>query len=131
MNITTTTLRLAIAAMVCGLCTAAIAADKVPASIKLSAKDKQTLMKTLRKQLLVALKDPDSARFKDEFVSLSDDAENPVWSLCGTVNSKNAYGGYVGFSRFIVTMNGMLITDTGATPSATQYAWPVWCGKPA
>lgn len=131
MNISIKTIRLAIAAVVCGLSATAFAGDKTAPVGKLSAKDKQTLMKTLRKQLLNALKDPDSARFKDEFVSLSDDAENPVLSLCGTVNSKNAYGGYVGFSRYIVTMNGMLITDTGATPSATQYAWPVWCGKPA
>jgi uncharacterized protein (DUF3084 family) len=41
------------------------------------------------------LKDPDSAQFRNVYV-----ADSLLLSLCGEVNAKNAYGGYVGFKRF-------------------------------
>lgn len=39
------------------------------------------------------LKDPDSAKFR-EILSTKE-------RICGQINSKNSYGGYVGFKRFI------------------------------
>lgn len=48
--------------------------------------------------------DPASAQFRDLFVSVT---PNPAeegrmrWALCGEMNAKNRYGGYVGFQRFI------------------------------
>jgi hypothetical protein len=42
-----------------------------------------------------ALKDPESARFKGEFVGKDG-------AVCGLVNAKNSYGGYGGFERYIV-----------------------------
>ena len=44
--------------------------------------------------LLSELKDPKSAQFRGLFVY------NDVF-LCGEVNSKNSFGGYVGFQRFV------------------------------
>jgi len=43
--------------------------------------------------VLNVLKDPESARFKATFVNNR--------NYCGEVNSKNSYGGYTGFKRFI------------------------------
>ena len=43
------------------------------------------------------LKDPDSVEFKDIF--FSDSGNIPM--TCGKVNSKNSYGGYTGFQRFV------------------------------
>jgi len=44
------------------------------------------------------LKDPDSAKFSDLKASITD---NNAVSVCGFVNAKNSYGGYVGKQPFI------------------------------
>jgi hypothetical protein len=41
------------------------------------------------------LRDPESTRYRDVFVSATGD-------VCGMVNGKNGYGGYVGYTAFIV-----------------------------
>jgi hypothetical protein len=45
------------------------------------------------------LKDPDSAQFRN--VYFTDASGGPM--VCGEVNSKNSYGGYVGFQRFVAS----------------------------
>lgn len=47
------------------------------------------------------LKDPDSAQFKD--VRLVDYRDGKV--VCGRVNAKNSYGGYVGYKQFVAGVN--------------------------
>ena len=44
------------------------------------------------------MKDPSSAQFKAE--AYKADAAGDVWVICGQVNAKNAYGGYVGFRPY-------------------------------
>jgi hypothetical protein len=56
------------------------------------------------------LKDPDSAQIRN--VMVSPDGEN--LTVCGEVNAKNAYGGYVGFRKFL----GMLILRANKGPMA-------------
>lgn len=53
--------------------------------------------KLLRKEM-TQLKDPESAQFRD--VKFKKAPESGSWHMCGYVNAKNAFGGYVGFSRF-------------------------------
>lgn len=54
------------------------------------------------------LKDPDSARFRNiKDISLPDGVV-----FCGEVNSKNSYGGYVGFTWFVAGVNGANIFTT-------------------
>ena len=53
-----------------------------------------------RQVIASALKDPDSAKFKDERVAATG-------SYCAEVNSKNSYGAYGGFKR--------IISDTACT----------------
>lgn len=43
------------------------------------------------------MKDPSSVKFGDVYVK----RKNGNQAICGTVNSKNSYGGYNGFQRFI------------------------------
>lgn len=43
------------------------------------------------------LKDPGSAQFKESFISTSLD----TYVVCGHVNSKNSFGAYGGFQRFV------------------------------
>ncbi len=45
------------------------------------------------------MKDPESARFGDTFLAAKD--SKGVITVCGYVNGKNSYGGYVGMSPFI------------------------------
>lgn len=46
-----------------------------------------------REPIQALMKDPDTAKFRGEFISFMG------W-FCGEVNSKNEYGAYVGFKRF-------------------------------
>lgn len=47
----------------------------------------------VRKPVLAALKDPDSALFRNQ--------HDGRRALCGEVNARNGMGGYAGYSRFI------------------------------
>lgn len=66
--------------------------------------------KALRVAMEDALKDADSAKFKDIQYKAG---ETPgAWTMCGSVNAKNAYGGYAGFERFagFVAKDGKKVT---------------------
>jgi hypothetical protein len=54
-----------------------------------------------RTAVMDSLKDPDSAKFKP-FTLVTDADGNK--KVCGQVNAKNAYGGYVGFTGFAYTL---------------------------
>ena len=48
------------------------------------------------------MRDPESTRFKSEFMAY--DLSNGNKVVCGTVNAKNAMGGYVGYQPFYVRL---------------------------
>lgn len=55
-----------------------------------------------------ALKDPESAMFRDlHGISVAEDG--PVMAVCGEVNAKNSYGGYIGYNRFAYTTGKVYI----------------------
>jgi hypothetical protein len=56
-------------------------------------------------RIISGLKDPESARFRNAFVSPRGRA------VCGSVNAKNSMGGYTGFKRFIVAKDRIGIED--------------------
>lgn len=57
--------------------------------------------------LLSSLKDPESAQFRNERLTASG-------ALCGEVNSKNSFGGYLGFKHYILAGPGAnYIEDAG------------------
>lgn len=47
------------------------------------------------------LKDPDSAKFRNIFISAKGWPKAGNRTVCGEINSKNSYGAYVGFIPFI------------------------------
>ncbi len=49
------------------------------------------------------MKDPGSAQFED--------VSRFKIAVCGRVNAKNIYGGYVGFRRFIVAENDIVLVE--------------------
>jgi len=67
----------------------------------------------LRTALDTNLRDSQSARFRD--VVLRKSIDGAVWEICGFLNAKNAYGGYVGYTRFIgmIVDNSYVVTAIG------------------
>lgn len=63
-------------------------------------------------------KDPDSALFRDALWYNRSDSSKSVY--CGSVNSKNSYGAYTGYERFIVDSAGSFMTE--GTPSVDRSA---------
>lgn len=53
-----------------------------------------------------SLKDPDSAEFKDVYANYTEKFDVVA---CGQVNSKNSYGGYTGFKRFVSSGKSVII----------------------
>ncbi len=53
------------------------------------------------------MKDPESAKFRNLTSSRNS-------NVCGEVNAKNSYGGYVGFKRFLA-LNGVVFMDDGGS----------------
>jgi len=62
------------------------------------------------------LTDPESAQFRD----VRKNAETGVW--CGTVNSKNKMGGYVGHRIFMVLADQSVTMDPKSNPVASSAA---------
>jgi hypothetical protein len=63
------------------------------------------------------LKDPDSAEFRNQR------------GFCGEVNSKNSFGGYVGFRRFIAATKEMVVFEKDGRLSLSDFeqAWSKLC----
>lgn len=61
-----------------------------------------------REQLLGTLKDPSSAQFRNLRMVIGKGGA----ALCGEINGKNSYGGYIGFQPFAVTEQQMENTDS-------------------
>ncbi|OLS61874.1 hypothetical protein PSEMO_32470 [Pseudomonas putida] len=64
-----------------------------------------------------ALKDPGSAEFRNQN------------EFCGEVNSKNSFGGYTGFQRFIAASRDLVVfeRDSGLSPAEFAKAWNQVC----
>lgn len=111
-------------------CCGAFAADPAKAAAGKAQPTHKRQIERLRKLMIENLKDPESARVKGEFLSLSDTSDAPQVSLCGNVNAKNSYGGYGGFERFMVREDGRVLFEALEPAGAFVYIGPVWCGKP-
>lgn len=55
-----------------------------------------------KETVLLALKDPESARFTDNWYGTREPGEAAATAICGEVNARNSYGGYDGFSHVAV-----------------------------
>jgi hypothetical protein len=66
------------------------------------------MMDAAKKAISYSLVDPDSAKFREVFV-----APNQV-AICGEVNAKNSFGGYVGFRKFMYSPTKQGIDGDGS-----------------
>ncbi|TCB73909.1 hypothetical protein [Acinetobacter sp. ANC 4177] len=61
------------------------------------------------------LKDPDSAQFRGQ------------QGFCGEVNSKNSFGAYTGFKKFIAADKNMIVMEDDLSPQEFQKVWDGVC----
>lgn len=65
------------------------------------------IMKEARTVITKDLKDPVTAQFRGEFIRKFTNARGKdVFIVCGEVNAKNSYGGYVGFAPYYFASTG-------------------------
>jgi hypothetical protein len=90
-----------------------------PSARRLSDKEAAAFARTAKAAAVAQLKDPQSAQFRDLYVSdsigIGDDGKDinvRTWYLCGQINAKNSYGGYTGFQRFAATPGGAIFEGT-------------------
>lgn len=78
-----------------------------------------------KKAVLERLKDPNSAEFNGVYFSRGAD-NTPM--TCGQVNSKNSFGGFVGFKRFISAGSPEFTFLEGEAKDFSS-AWKKYCTK--
>lgn len=69
------------------------------------------------------LKDPSSAAFRNTFVSRA--TGSPM--VCGEVNAKNSFGGYVGYKRFIAGGSTIQLLESDMAPGEMNKTWAKIC----
>ena len=72
------------------------------------------------------LSDPDSAKYRNLFISEFEEGKGTaasLLSLCGEVNAKNSMGGYTGYRRFVVDERLALIDEGADDASAVQKSF--------
>ncbi len=74
------------------------------------------------------LKDPYSARFKNLYVGAWVAKPGEIYPfLCGEVNAKNSYGGYIGYQRFYSPGDGEIVFENDY-PTVFADLWDERCG---
>lgn len=81
---------------------------------------------------LEVLKDPDSARFRSLRMTEGPKLDMRFRALCGEVNAKNGFGGYIGFQRFVtwrVANYDFKTVLEASSPGPTSFssAWAEYC----
>lgn len=75
-------------------------------SAKILGGDHGEFVKAAKLAISDNFKDPESARFRGLFIS-----NKGLPTLCGEVNAKNSYGGYVGYKKFFYNRVSAFIDD--------------------
>lgn len=83
-------------------------------------------VKRSKDQIKLRLKDPESANFRN--VHFYSGGGIPV--TCGEVNSKNSFGGYTGFERFIAAGTQLAVVESDmASSRELDEVWAKFCLK--
>ena len=73
--------------------------------------DDAALVTSLQQKVMLGLKDPASAQFRNVALNQARSA------LCGEVNAKEGVGGYVGFRPFVASDSGAVVLNAACDPS--------------
>jgi len=119
--------------MLAGTCEVALVAPRIDSAVRADEAREAVSDRAFRAEidrdvrvsdaeLLVAgmMRDPGSTRFSD--VSL----RHGVW-VCGYVNSRNGFGGYVGFREFVFDTTDHVLMMNGVNDRAMHIAWKQEC----
>ncbi len=88
--------------------------------------DDSALLKRAKAAVKEQLNDADSAKFRNLKVRNGDKGK----IVCGEVNAKNRFGGYVGFQHFIAIGNSAAVFDREGDEAAIELGQrPVWESK--
>lgn len=87
---------------------------------KVQEPNEYALKRLGEKNVLARLKDPESAKFRAQFVGVSG-------IPCGEVNSKNSFGGYTGYQRYMASGGGLVFIESDMEPSEFEGAWLKLC----
>ncbi|MBU2122964.1 MAG: hypothetical protein KJ999_21320 [Gammaproteobacteria bacterium] len=82
-----------------------------------------TFVLAAKRSITSDFKDPDSVLYRDVFIS-----NRTTPTLCGEINAKNSYGGYIGYKRFFYNrivsgVNGSEIPDSSASYSKLESVY--------
>jgi hypothetical protein len=97
-----------------------------PTGLRYSDEGESVVIEAALEQVREMLKDPASAQFRN--VRVVDHAKGKV--VCGEVNAKNSYGGYVGFTLFVAGVNGAQLyseSEYGAIEGAANAGLTLAC----
>lgn len=75
-------------------------------------------------RLRTSLRDPESARFRGEFVA----GGRPLFVVCGRVNVKDDAGAYVGYQRFI-TAPTFRVLEKAVDADTMDELWGALCAR--
>lgn len=90
------------------------------------SKDMESRLELVKKSVAYDMKDPGSADFRNLKISNNTVVRKAV--VCGEVNSKNSFGAYVGFRRFIADYDSNYILEGDALkgpPDALKQKVPL------
>ncbi len=106
----------------------AVGAAKSPAPPSDAADPWEALIKSGLTQFTDKFKDPSSVQFRSLRLYGGSGADEPL-AVCGEVNARNSYGGYIGFSRFFLEFQtgASLIEKDGA--AALAALWGDFCSR--
>lgn len=85
--------------------------------------DKAIMISKARDLVRAILKDPDSAEFRNEYIS--DYMGRAV--ACGEVNANNSFGGKTGYQRYIAANDSAVVTEDSMLPSEFEQTWNTIC----
>lgn len=89
----------------------------------------QVAIETAQAFFKKTLKDPDSAQFRNIVVRKSSDGKG-IFGVCGEINAKNSYGGYVGFRPFYFSGNyGEILSEDNKDVFEMMYSEVVCVSK--
>lgn len=91
-----------------------------PVSPSSQATQERAINRIGQEAVLAVLKDPGSATFRGQFRGKSGVA-------CGEVNSKNSFGGYSGFQRYMASGGGVVFLEDQVARSEFEGAWSQMC----
>lgn len=90
--------------------------DALAVETALKNQSESRLLESVKIRTAEKLKDPESARFRN--LRIVDYKGGKL--ICGEVNAKNSYGGYVGFAPFLATLDYIAIVSDARDESVQR-----------